>query len=338
LLSLKASLFYVRIGVFALLISYLIDQNKKILDYFYYALIITFSLLIIDGYFQFFTRVNLFGYPISGIRVSSFFGNELILGSYLLRLSPLLLALFVVRSNKHTLELCYITFLFILTEVLIFLSGERASFILLILSTLFVFLFISKYKWLRLGVFIISLCMILLLILKDQKLYDRYIKSPIQSSGLNTTDISKMYFFTPEHDSLIRTAWKMFLDEPFLGHGPKMFRFKCSDPKYATGINSCDTHPHNFYIQLLAETGVVGFLFLLVLFIYFIYLLQKHIYQNFAYKRKFLSDYQICLLSGLLVTIWPITTNGNFFTNYLMLLYGLQMGFFRKDIKIYYKY
>jgi O-antigen ligase len=174
--------------------------------------------------------------------------------------------------------------------------------------------------------------MILLLILKDQKLYDRYIKSPFQSSGLNTTDISKMYFFTPEHDSLIRTAWKMFLDDPFLGHGPKMFRFKCSDPKYATGIHSCDTHPHNFYIQLLAETGVVGFLFLLVLFIYFIYLLQKHIYQNFAYKRKFLSDYQICLLSGLLVTIWPITTNGNFFTNYLMLLYGLQMGFFRKDI------
>ena len=54
-LSLKSSLFYVRIGVFALLISYLIDQNKTILDYFYYALLITFSALSIDGYFQYFT-------------------------------------------------------------------------------------------------------------------------------------------------------------------------------------------------------------------------------------------------------------------------------------------
>jgi hypothetical protein len=36
LFSLRGSLFYVRIGVFALLISYLIDQNKKILDYFYF--------------------------------------------------------------------------------------------------------------------------------------------------------------------------------------------------------------------------------------------------------------------------------------------------------------
>ena len=48
ILSLKASLFYVRIGVFSLLISYLIDQNKKIIDYFYYAFLITFSALIIE--------------------------------------------------------------------------------------------------------------------------------------------------------------------------------------------------------------------------------------------------------------------------------------------------
>ena len=34
LFSLKASFFYIRIGIFSLLIFYLIDQNKKNLDYF----------------------------------------------------------------------------------------------------------------------------------------------------------------------------------------------------------------------------------------------------------------------------------------------------------------
>ena len=327
LLSIKGSLFYVRIGIFALLISYLIDQDKKILNYFYYAFLITFSSLIIDGYFQYYTSFNLFGYRMHGMRPSSFFGNELILGSYLARLFPLLFALFVARSNKHPLEVYFISILFILIDVLIFLSGERASFFFLNLSTLFIIFFISSYKWLRLGVFIISLFMITFLTITDERLYDRYIKSPIDSVGLN---LSNKNFFSPTHDELINTAWKMFLDKPILGHGPKLFRVKCHDQKYATGISSCHQHPHNFYVQLLAETGVVGFLFLAGLFFYFIYSSIKHIFHRFVYKRKYFTDYQICLLSGLLITIWPITTNGNIFTNHLMLFYSLQMGFFRK--------
>jgi O-antigen ligase len=138
--------------------------------------------------------------------------------------------------------------------------------------------------------------------------------------------------FTAEHDSVIRTGWKMFLDKPILGHGPKMYRIKCKDPKYATGITPCHNHPHNFYIQLLAETGMAGFSFLAGLFFYFCYLIIRHILEYFKNSRFLFNDYQICLLAGLLITIWPLTTNGNFFTNHLMLFYSLQMGFFRKNI------
>ena len=141
---------------------------------------------------------------------------------------------------------------------------------------------------------------------------------------------SKKYFFTPAHDSLIKTAWNMFLDKPILGHGPKLFREKCKDKKYAIGVKPCDNHPHNFYIQLLAETGILGFSFLAGLLVYFTYIMLKHIFVRFRYKHGYLTDYQICLFSGLLITIWPITTSGSIFTNYLMILYALQMGFFRK--------
>jgi O-antigen ligase len=329
LFSLKSSLFYVRIGIFACLICYLINQNKKILDYFYFSFIITFSSLIIDGYYQYFTGFNLFNSPIHGMRVSSFFGKELILGSYLVRLFPLLFALFVVRTNKHFLEFYFISILFILIDVLIFLSGERASFFLLNLSTIFIILFISNLKWLRIGIFIISLIIITSITINDKKYYDRFVTSLIEDSALNKKE---KIFFSSAHDSLIETGWAMFKDKPIFGHGPKFFRIKCGDPKYARGNWPCDTHPHNFYIQLLAETGIVGFAFLAGLFFYFTYLSLKHIYQFLTYKKIFLSDYQICLLSGLLITIFPFTTNGNFFSNHLMLFYSLQIGFFRKNV------
>jgi O-antigen ligase len=138
------------------------------------------------------------------------------------------------------------------------------------------------------------------------------------------------YIFTQVHDSSIKTAWKMFLDKPILGHGPKLFRIKCSDPKYATGNFPCDVHPHNFYIQLLSETGIIGFLFLVGLFFYLIFVTGIHVFKYFIHKKKFLSDYQIGLLSGLLITVWPLIPNGNLFTNHLMIMYGLQMGFFKK--------
>jgi O-antigen ligase len=333
-ISLRSSLFYVRIGVFALLISYLIDQNKKILNYFYYAFLVTFSSLVIDGYFQFFQGVNLFGFKIGeNYRVSSFFGDELILGSYLSRLYPLFFAIFVVRSNKNRLEIIFVSILFVLIDVLIFFSGERASFVLFNLSTIFVIIFLTNYKWLRIGVFIVSLFVITILLLNDEKLYDRYVLSPKRSLGLDSS-VSQRYFFSPGHDSLIRTSWKMFLDKPILGQGPKLYRIKSYDPKYQTGISPHHPHPHNFYVQLLAETGIIGFLFLAGLFFYFVYLIIKHIFFYFIYKKKWLSDYQICLLSGLLITIWPLTTNGSIFGNYLMLFYSLQIGFFKKNIKI----
>ena len=99
ILSIKSSLFYFRIGVFSCFIWYLIDKDKSILTYFYYALVLCFSALVIDGYIQYFTGTNLAGFKISGNRVSSFFGDELIMGSYLIKIVPFVIC-FVFNKEK----------------------------------------------------------------------------------------------------------------------------------------------------------------------------------------------------------------------------------------------
>jgi len=323
LLSFQSSLFYFRIGVFSCLIWYLLEQEKKILNYFYYALVISFFSLIVDGYIQFYIGLNILGLPKSETRISSFFGDELILGSYLSRLFPLLFALFIVKEKKK-LELYFMTLFFISIFGLILISGERAAFFFYFLSFLFIMIFLKSYAKLRTVLSVGSLIIFIFLISSSNQVKNRMISDPA------STLIKSI--FTPGHDSLIRTAYNMFLDKPIFGHGPKMFRVICKDDKYKVGAHSCDIHPHNFYVQLLAETGIIGFSFLFSCFAYVLYCAYRQLKSIVLRQKRYLTDYQVCLLAGILITVWPITTNGNFFHNWLMIVYSLPVGFYLHSI------
>ena len=334
LLSFESSLFYFRIGVFSCFIWYLIEKDKSFLIYFYYSLIICFSVLVIDGYFQYFTGENISGYKLGingiGTRTSSFFGQEYIMGSYLSRLFPLLFALFVIKKKKK-FEIYFIGILFILVDILVFMSGERAAFFFMNLSAIFIIILIKEFQKFRLITFVLAIISVFFLSINYSKLSDRMFLSPLKNMEI-IDGFEKIIIFTPAHDSLIRTAYNMFESQPIFGHGPKMFRIKCADQKYAEGISPCITHPHNFYLQLLAETGFLGFLFLLSALFYIIYISFKQFKSIILKQKRPISDYQVCLLAGMLITVWPLTTNGNFFNNWLMIVYALPVGFYLQSI------
>jgi O-antigen ligase len=185
-------------------------------------------------------------------------------------------------------------------------------------------IFLEKFLKLKIILSVLSLFLIVLLTSNFSEVKNRMLSSPA-----NTI---KESIFTPEHDSLIRTAYNMFLDKPILGHGPKMFRVICKDEKYAVGITPCMTHPHNFYVQLLAETGIIGFSFLFSAFVYVLYCTYRQFKTIVLRHERYLTDYQVCLLAGILITVWPLTTNGNFFHNWLMIVYSLPVGFYLHSI------
>ena len=332
LLSFQSSLFYFRIGIFVCFVWYLIEKDQKLFDFFYYALIICFLVLIVDSYLQFFFSMSITGEQLKDKgkyllgdhnRIASFFKDELIMGSYLSRLFPLLLALFVLKK-KNKIELYSMIIFFMLVSSTIYISGERAAFFFHLISILFIIIFMKDYKRMRLLMFAGFLLIISAFTLGNNHLKERMIKKPINLIG--------NYAFTKNHDSLIRTAYNMFLDKPIFGHGPKMFLVLCKDEKYATGSAPCATHPHNFYIQLLAETGIIGFSFLFSVFAYVLYCAYRQFKSMFLRQKEYLSDYQVCLLAGILITVWPITTNGNFFNNWLMIAYSLPVGFYLHSI------
>ena len=74
--------------------------------------------------------------------------------------------------------------------------------------------------------------------------------------------LDNIVFFTEQHTHHYKSAIKIYKDNYFFGVGIKNFRHVCHKPKYKISEISCSTHPHNTYVQLLTELGIIGFLFI----------------------------------------------------------------------------
>lgn len=334
ILSLESSLFYFRFIFLILSIWYAIENYDKFIKYFTNIFIITFALITFDAYVQFFTGQNLLGYNYND-RLSGIFNDELILGSYLSRLLPLLFALLILSNNNFSIFLGII-FIFLI-DVVIYLSGERLAFFNLILFTLIIFFLVEKWKFVRLISFIISMFIIFIISINSNVIYDRMIlKTFNQITEKNQTLAeknqksviveNKYRIFSIEHENTYLTAYKIFKDNVFFGIGSKNFREYCKKEKYNYKFG-CRNHPHNMYLQLLSETGVVGFIPVFLLFIYLNLIFFKKFLNHFISNKSYFSDYKICVITSIYISIFPIAPSGNIFNNWLSIIYFLPIGF-----------
>ncbi len=327
LLSLESSLFYFRFALFSLCVVFLIEMNKSIIQYFFFSLLITLSVIILDGYLQFFTGSNLIGLERPNeFRLTGFFDEERILGSYVARLTPLILALYVYHNFSSKLKLTLLYLFLIIADVLVYFSGERTSFFLISLATLMFLMSVSSYRKIRLVAFLTSIIIII-----STNFFFPNVKERMIDRALNSTNIlndEPNVVFSESHQSLYSSAIKIFNENAIIGSGPKTFRIECKN--FIENINSCSTHPHNTYLQLLSETGIIGFIIVMAVFLLISYkLLKNSYYVNFGYKKKVNnhSDYQICLLIAIFLSLWPLSPSFSFFNNYISIIYFLPVGF-----------
>jgi O-antigen ligase len=216
-----------------------------------------------------------------------------------------------------------------LIEVLIFLSGERASFFYLNLSTIIIIVLSKNLKLQRLGILFISLLILILISFFNVDYKKRMIDNTFSQILLKNQDSlekTNLKIFSTEHENHYKSALNMFLDNKLIGIGPRLFRKNCDKEKYKISFESCTTHPHNTYIQLLAETGILGFLVIFFVFVTLFYFCLKHFYLKLFYKKFIFSDFQISLISSIIITLWPIIPTANFFNNWVNVIYYLPVG------------
>lgn len=333
-ISFKKVIFFFRFWIFALAVWYILDHNNKLIKHLIISFSLIFIVLIIDGYIQYFFKENIFGWPMQGTRLSSLFKDELILGSYLSRLLPIFFALLIIRKFDKKIYKYFLFFLiFVGIETLIFLSGERAAFFFINASSLMLIVTMENYKKFRIFSIIISILLIALIINFYPESKERIIDKTIIQSGLENKELelTQKYIFSIEHHNHYIASLKMFKDNKITGVGPRMFRFTCTQKKYNLW-EGCSTHPHNTYMQLLSETGLIGFTFGLIIFVIIFFSIAKHCFYKFFKKRIIFNDYQLCLLSAILISIWPFVPTGGFFNNWLNIIYFFPVGFYLNSV------
>ena len=366
LISVKSSLLHIRFIFFSLAVSLVFIYFKEnFLKKLFYIFLGCYLVFFIDATFQFIFKQNIIGYIADPTnRISSFFFDELVLGSYLVRLFPIVVFLYFllnIKFNKYFI-IYFLSHLYFVT----FITGERVAFFMLIIYYIFFgILLIKKIKYKL--IYIIIFILILLLtnfssnILKTRTSLEsihgqftefnyticnntkKQIKSePELKKKWNTfvpncdpifevSGVKFYHYLSIMHFNHYITAFEIFKDNKYFGIGPKNYRFVCNESEYYLNEFSCSTHPHNYYIQLLAETGLFGSLSFIFIYLTFLYLFFRVIFKVDT-KHSLL---KLILITSFLVNFLPILPSGNFFNNWISILYsfplGLLLGIYKLD-------
>ncbi len=337
-LSLKSTIFYFRFYLLSLSIWYILDTYNQFHKNFLKLFLTSIIVLVFDALLQFNTGTNIFGWEkIVPQRVSGFFGDELVLGSYLVRFLPLIVGLYIyVYFNEFNFNKTLILFLIILIFYTgITISGDRSAFYLSLLFLPFL-IKLRKIPYLKNKIFIFGTLFSIFLfamVFTNDTIKQRVIDSTLSSMHINSIENNKnnkIVLFSNNHENHIKTALKIFYDNKLFGVGVKQFRVVCSDPKYLENKHSCSTHPHNIYIQILAELGLLGFIFVMIFLIYISFKILKNIFIKKNSPINFLS---LMVLSSIFINLFPFSPSGNFFNNWISIIYFFPIGFYLHSIK-----
>ncbi|MDA7691028.1 O-antigen ligase family protein [Methylophilaceae bacterium] len=311
--TLAYSLFFIRWPIFAMALSYWILSDIQSLKKFLVSMTVVLFFIFFDTWWQFVFDQDIFGFEkYSANRLTGPFRGNPEVGTWigkLILLPPLLL---ILRNKfKHQEYLTYGFFIAsVITFLTVFISGERMA-LLLILACIFILLIgLVLDKILSLKKFVV-----LLLISFFGILYFSYsFPDTTQRAYFSTID-KILNWRTSDYGIVWQSAYDVWMQSPLFGVGLHKYREACENlgvygSFYLNAISSGNcSHPHNISLQLLSETGVIGF----TLFYTMVYSLAFATLKTYFIKKLWFS---FAIIFSIVFTCFlPIASLTSFFAN-----------------------
>ena len=275
------------------------------------------SFILIDIFFETFMGHNLAGFesPYRG-RIVSFFKDEPVVGGYINSFYLVIIGfLFMNFKYKKLIFIFSIIFL-----VAILLTGERSNSIKALAGFIILYAFNKDYDFKKKITVGISMVILLIIIIFNSNFLKLRYVSQIKSHLFQ----DQIYF------RLYKSGFEVFKNYQIFGVGNKNYRVEtCSNRNLDISekkIYLCNTHPHQVYLELLSEHGLVGTI--LILFI-----LYKIIFSKIIYVFKDKNYIQHGSLTYLILTFTPLIPSGAFFSDYMLTLFMINMSIFYSSNK-----
>lgn len=325
------SILDLRFAVLFILTRNIINYKIVNIKIFSFITLISTIFLSLNIFLQHLIGVDIFGHaPFDG-RFNGLFESEAIAGSYIQKFSLVSILFILLLKFKNEINFFLTIFVINFLALGILMSLDRMPFIMYLFSILILIILLKRFRlrFLISFFFIIFLFQILFgnyLIIKNRylSLYNEInfsklkqsiyvLKKKIETVILpNQIDNSKIKL-SGDYDYLkiYNSAYEVFLTNPIIGSGVKSFGVRCTQLKNNNQNLNCSTHPHNIYLEILVNQGILGVL----TFITFLIILLKKNYiellikKNTNEKKLLLIFFLVILITELL----PIRSYGSIF-------------------------
>ena len=281
---------------------------KKVLKFW---LLIIFIVLV-DVYIEAFTGKNILGFDglQYGKRIVSFFKDEPIVGGYLNGFYLLIIGFLMIELKKK--NFLFISLIMIIFIMAILLTGERSNSIKAILGISFFVLFIKSINLKKKFVLISATIILVLFFISNYHYLKQRFDKQIKTSLMINKDNIYLLLYT--------SGFEVFKNNKLLGVGNKNYRVETCKPENVN-MYTCNTHPHQIYLEFLSEHGIFG-----TIFIFFI--LYKLIFSKIWTTLKQDNYIKLGALIYMIFVFTPIIPSGAFFSDYLLTIFCLNLSIF----------